>query len=65
MGDIGILKKLNYILTFSIFSLALLVSCGGSSSDDIVVEGPSDLTLEAVIAGIDGSNPNEPTIQYD
>lgn len=57
MGDIGILKKLNYILTFSIFSLALLVSCGGSSSDDIVVEGPSDLTLEAVIAGIDGSNP--------
>ncbi len=58
MNGISLLKKFNIILSFSIYSLVLLVSCGGSSDDDIIDEGPSNLVIEAAIKGQDASNPN-------
>ena len=55
---ISLYKKLNTILSY-IFSLVLLVSCGGSTDEDIlVVEGPSNLIIEATIVGENATNPN-------
>ena len=51
-------KKFNFLLGLPLLLIILSVSCGGSSSDEVVVEGPSNLTLEVIIAGEDASNPN-------
>lgn len=41
-------------------TLLLVVSCGGGSSDDeeVIVQKPSNLEIEAIIKGVDASNPN-------
>lgn len=57
MKHITLFKKLNFLLGFPLLLIIFSVSCGGSSSDDIVVEGPSNLTLETTIVGVDGLNP--------
>ena len=41
-------------------TLILTISCGGGSSDDedIIVQQPSNLEIEAILKGADASNPN-------
>ena len=47
-----------YLYVLSVLSM-LLISCGGSSDDEIVVvEGPTNLMIEAIINGKDANNPN-------
>ena len=51
-------KKFNFLLGVPLLLIILSVSCVGSSSDEVVVEGPSNLTLEVIIAGEDASKAN-------
>ncbi len=43
---------------FSGLLIFLLISCGGSSSDEEITATPSNLTIEAILVGSDASNPN-------
>ena len=59
MKHMDLYKKLKQVFSFHLFSLIILVSCGGSSDGDITVdERPSNLVVEAVIKGKDSNNPN-------
>lgn len=57
MKHILLNKKFRYFLGLPLFLIIFMVGCGGSSSDDVVEEELSNLTLEATIVGVDASNP--------
>jgi len=51
------MDKIN--MSFFIFIVSLLMGCGGSSSDDEDVSTmPTNLEIEAIMKGVDDSNPN-------
>ncbi len=59
MKNVVLYRKLKIIFSFPSFFMGILISCGGSSDDEMIVdERPSNLAIEATIKGKDASNPN-------